>query len=334
MQTASVTPHMEQLPEMHKRLEELKEEVHKYIVGQEQLIELMLLSLLCNGHLLIVGVPGLAKTLAVRVLAQALGLKFQRIQFTPDLLPSDITGSDVLEGTPLEGGLRFRFLEGPLFANLILADEINRTPPRTQAALLEAMQERAVTVGGVTHPLPQPFLVLATENPIEQEGTFPLPEAELDRFAFSLEMDYPTREEELEIVSRPPVEEIRGIRKVLEGSEILSYQKVVREVPVPREVQELAVDLVRSTRPGREAGALVQEYVQWGVSPRGAQVLLHGARAHAVLKGQPFAGASNLVAVAPYVLSHRLVLNYRGVKERLRPRTLVEELISSLQIRF
>lgn len=323
----------EVLMQIPQRFQELKAEIHRVIVGQEQLIELMILALLTEGHMLIVGVPGLAKTLAVRVLAQALGLKFQRIQFTPDLLPSDITGSDVLEGTPLEGGFRFRFLPGPLFANLILADEINRTSPRTQAALLEAMQERCVTVGGVTHPLPRPFVVLATQNPIEQEGTFPLPEAELDRFSYSLEMGYPTKEEEMAIVSRPPISEVSGVNPVLSGEEILRFQGIVRELPVPAEVQELAVTLVRRSRPQDEAApAITQKYVQWGVSPRGAQVLLHAARAQALLKGHPFVGATDLLAVAPYVLPHRLVLNYQGIRERIKPLEIIQELVGTIEV--
>jgi MoxR-like ATPase len=314
------------------RFSELREEIHKVLVGQDLLIELMILSLLTDGHLLIVGVPGLAKTLAVRILARALGLKFQRIQFTPDLLPSDITGSDVLEGTPLEGGFRFRFLPGPLFANLILADEINRTPPRTQAALLEAMEERAVTVGGVTHPLPRPFIVLATQNPIEQEGTFPLPEAQLDRFTFSLEMDYPSLEEEIAIVSRPPSPDLEGIQKVLDAEEILRFQRAVREIPVPLEIQELAVNLVRRTRPSGDAPEITRRYVQWGVSPRGAQLLVHAGRARALLYGHPVVGATDLVAVAPHVLSHRLILNYQGIREGIRPIKIVQELIHTLEV--
>jgi MoxR-like ATPase len=315
-----------------QRFADLRQEIHRVLIGQDQLIELMVLSLLADGHLLIIGVPGLAKTLAVRVLARTLGLKFQRIQFTPDLLPSDITGSDVLEGTPLEGGFRFRFLPGPLFANLILADEINRTPPRTQAALLEAMEERSVTVGGVTHPLPRPFIVLATQNPIEQEGTFPLPEAQLDRFAFSLEMDYPSLEEEIAIVSQPPSPDLEDLKKVLGAEEILEFQRMTREIPVPAEIQELAVNLVRRTRPGDSAPQVTRRYIQWGVSPRGAQILVHAGRARALLYGHPVVGATDLVAVAPYVLSHRVVLNYQALREGVRPAVIIQELIHTLEI--
>jgi MoxR-like ATPase len=310
-------------------LRRIREEVKKVIVGQEELLDLTLISLLTSGHSLIIGVPGLAKTLTVRTLAQVLSLEFKRIQFTPDLLPSDITGVEILEGNPLTGVKGFTFQKGPLFTNLLLADEINRTPPRTQSALLEAMQERAVTVGGTTYPLPDPFLVLATQNPIEQEGTFPLPEAQLDRFFFSIELTYPTYEEELKIIDRtttgnPPQVEIVGDKET-----ILALKGITPLVYIEPELKEIAVRLVRATRPNLTPISLVNKYVAYGASPRASQDLVLGAKARALLSGRTEVNLEDILRTLPWVLTHRIVLHYSAIREGIHPKKIVEEVIHS-----
>lgn len=304
-------------------LDNVRLEIERIIVGQAQLLEILLASLLTQGHSLLIGVPGLAKTRSVRALADALSLSFSRIQFTPDLLPSDITGSDILTGG--HGGVdrSFAFESGPIFANLVLADEINRTPPRTQAALLESMQERAVTVGKRTHPLPAPFLVLATQNPVEQEGTFPLPEAQLDRFYFSLTLDYPSESEETEIVRRTTKSTEPKLRGILTAERILELQQLTAAVEVDDMALELAVRLARASRPGPAAPAAINDYVAWGAGPRAGQVCIWGAKAFALMRGETKVALADIVALLPHVLSHRLVTNFNAERDRVQTADLV-----------
>ncbi len=289
----------------------LKREVGKVIIGQDQVVDHVLQGIFSRGHCLLVGVPGLAKTLLVNTVARSLGLSFNRIQFTPDLMPSDIIGSEILDEDR-----RFRFLRGPIFANIILADEINRTPPKTQAALLEAMQEKAVTAAGQTHRLPDPFFVLATQNPIEQEGTYPLPEAQLDRFMYNIWVDYPGFEEELAVVRATTGEVQAEVEPVLTAEEILTYQGLVRRIPVPDNVLEYAVRLAVRTRPGLNgAPAIVNDHVSWGAGPRASQFLVIGAKAHALANGRFSPDIADVQAVAMPILRHRLVRNYKAEAE-------------------
>ncbi len=285
-------------------------ELGKVIVGQEHVVRLLLVSLFARGHCLLIGVPGLAKTLIVRTLADILRLSFKRIQFTPDLMPSDIVGSEVLQET--ERRLEYDFKPGPVFANLILADEINRTPPKTQAALLEAMQERKVTIGGQSRVLPDPFLVVATQNPIEQEGTYPLPEAQLDRFMFSLYLGYPSEAEEREIVKRTTLKELPVLTPSVEVDELSRVQKLVLAAPVSDHVVDYAVALASATRPEGEALKEVRDYVEWGAGPRASQYLVLGAKALALLKGRIAPETADVREVAPHVLQHRVIVNYRA----------------------
>jgi MoxR-like ATPase len=299
---------VEQFGERYRRL---KSEVGKVIIGQDQVVDLVLLGIFSRGHCLLVGVPGLAKTLLVNTVARSLGLSFNRIQFTPDLMPSDIIGSEILDESR-----HFRFVKGPIFANIILADEINRTPPKTQAALLEAMQEKAVTAAGQTHVLPDPFFVLATQNPIEQEGTYPLPEAQLDRFMFNIWVDYPAFEDELAVVKATTGDRPASVEPVLTGEEILFYQGLVRRIPVPDNVLEYAVRLVSRTRPGTEpAPAIINDHVSWGAGPRASQYLVIGAKAHALANGRFSPDIADVQAVALPILRHRLVRNYKAEAE-------------------
>ena len=293
----------EQLDLLVERYNSLKQEIGKVIVGQHEAVDSLLLSVFSGGHCLLLGVPGLAKTLMVSTLARTLGLSFSRIQFTPDLMPSDITGSEILT-TNTDGNRAFKFLQGPVFANIVLADEINRTPPKTQAALLEAMQERNITVGGTSYPLPSPFFVLATQNPIEQEGTYPLPEAQLDRFMFNVRLDYPTFDEEVLIVKQTTVNQSLEFDKVLNAEEILRFQEVIRRMPVPDNVVEYAVRLVTSTRDKSN------KYISWGAGPRASQYLIIGARCHAAIHGKYSPDSEDVNAVAFNVLRHRIVRNY------------------------
>ena len=299
----------------------LKSELGKVIVGQEKAVDSLLISLFTGGHCLLVGVPGLAKTLMVNTLAKALGLTFNRIQFTPDLMPSDITGSEILDENR-----RFQFIKGPVFANIILADEINRTPPKTQAALLEAMQEHSVTVSGKSYRLDDPFFVLATQNPIEQEGTYPLPEAQLDRFMFNIRMDYPSFAEEVDIVKGTTVDTHPEVSKVLTAEDILGHQRVIRRMPVPDNVCEFAVSLAASTRPGK-ADSLATKYLSWGAGPRASQYLVMGAKTHAALHGKYSPDMEDVKAVATEVLRHRIVRNYYAEAENITVESLVEELL-------
>jgi MoxR-like ATPase len=286
-------------------------QVRQRIVGQQEVIEGILTAILAGGHALLVGVPGLAKTLIVSTVAQALSLRFARIQFTPDLMPGDITGTEIIEEDVSSGKRAFRFVKGPVFANVVLADEINRTPPKTQAALLQAMQEHAVTAAGTTYPLPEPFFVLATQNPIEQEGTYPLPEAQLDRFMLELRVRYPSREDEERIVLETTGDQQRPVEPVLNGDDLLAMQQLVRRIPVSNQVVRGAVQLARMTRPG-ETGAhpAAGEYLSWGAGPRASQFFVLGAKAQAALAGRPMADLDDVRAVALAVLRHRVVINF------------------------
>ena len=306
-------------------------EIHKVIVGQNEVIEQLLLAMFSRGHCLMVGVPGLAKTLLVSTIAKVLKLKFSRIQFTPDLMPSDITGTDVIEENRTTGGREFRFIKGPVFANMVLADEINRTPPKTQAALLQAMQEYHVTTGGNTYPLDLPFFVLATQNPIEQEGTYPLPEAQLDRFMFMVNVGYPTREDEQTIVKATTAEESYDLRLVLGGKDILNVQRIVRRVPVSDHVVDYAVSLARATRPGTaDAPQFINEWLTWGAGPRAAQYMILGAKARAIFSGRVNVTCDDVRKVAHPVLRHRLFTNFNADAEGITPEKIVDRLVQTV----
>jgi len=305
------------------KFKDLKAEIGKVIVGQDQAINYVLLSVICGGHSLLIGVPGLAKTLLVNTVSDVLGLNFKRIQFTPDLMPSDILGSEVLNKER-----EFTFLKGPIFSNIILADEINRTPPKTQAALLEAMQEKSVTISGEHYKLELPFLVLATQNPIEQEGTYPLPEAQLDRFMFSINLEYPSFEEEIEVVKNTTTEIITKAEPIVSIKEVLSIQQLIRKVPVTDNVIEYAVSLVSKTRPkSSKATDLVKKYVDWGAGPRASQNLILGAKAIAAVKGKYSPDIEDVKAVAVPILSHRIVKNYKAEAENISIVDIIESLL-------
>ena len=309
--------------------EDITSEVGKIIIGQEAVIERMLTCMLSRGHALLMGVPGLAKTLLVNSLAQTTSLSFGRIQFTPDLMPSDVTGTEILQSTGEGLEREFVFVKGPLFANVILADEINRTPPKTQSALLEAMQEKRVTVAGKHHVLPEPFFVLATQNPIEQEGTYPLPEAQLDRFMFLIQVEYPSRDEEIRISQETTTGDIPKLKKVITGKKLREFQELVERVPVPDHVHELAVDLVRRTRPNSdESPTWLRRWVQWGAGPRAVQFLIRGAKARAVLHGNYMASTEDIEAVAEPVLFHRILTNFHARSEGMTSSEVVKRLIS------
>ncbi len=301
----------------------LKNEIHKVIVGQEAVVDQVLISIFSRGHCLLVGVPGLAKTLLVNTISDCLGLSFNRIQFTPDLMPSDIVGSEILDDSR-----NFKFLKGPLFSNIVLADEINRTPPKTQSALLEAMQERKVTAAGTTYDLPQPFFVLATQNPIEQEGTYPLPEAQLDRFMFNIWVDYPTYNEELAIVKSTTTDIKIDLKQILNGTEIMEYQDLIRRIPVADNVLEYAVKLVAKTRLGdASAPKITKDFITWGAGPRASQYLIIGAKCHAAMKGKYSPDIEDVQAVAAPILRHRLVKNYRAEAEGYSMDKIIQELL-------
>ena len=311
----------------------MREEIRKVIIGQQDVVDQLLIALFSRGHCLLVGVPGLAKTLLVSTIASILQLAFRRIQFTPDLMPSDITGTDVLQDDPETGRRTFQFMQGPLFTNILLADEINRTPPKTQAALLEAMQERHVTVGSHTYRLPQPFFVLATQNPIEQEGTYPLPEAQLDRFMFNITVKYPTAAEELRILKQTTGGVEPELQMVLSGRQILALQEVVRKVPVAEHVFLYARDLVRATRPDEpDASRFVKEYVSWGAGPRAGQYLILGAKARAILEGRFHVTTSDIAAVAHPVLRHRLVTTFHANSENITPDRVIDLLLEKVPV--
>ena len=305
------------------KFKDLKSEIGKVIIGQEQAINYVLLSIICGGHSLLIGVPGLAKTLLVNTISDVLGLNFKRIQFTPDLMPSDILGSEILNKER-----EFTFLKGPVFSNIILADVINRTPPKTQAALLEAMQEKSVTISGNHYKLDLPFLVLATQNPIEQEGTYPLPEAQLDRFMFSINLDYPSYEEEIEVVKTTTTEIVNSVEPLLSNNEVLNIQRLIRKVPVTDNVIEYAVSLVGKTRPNSlKATDLVKNYVDWGAGPRASQNLILGAKAIAAVKGKYSPDIEDVKAVAIPILSHRIVKNYKAEAEDISVSYIIESLL-------
>src|ERR1700750_156325 len=302
--------------------EQIRSEIGKVIVGQEEVVKLVLISIFSNGHCLLVGVPGLAKTLLVQTVAQVLDLDFNRIQFTPDLMPSDIIGSEILGEDR-----NFKFIPGPVFSNIILADEINRTPPKTQAALLEAMQEKAVTAAGVTHKLSQPFFVLATQNPIEQEGTYPLPEAQLDRFMFKVGLNYPSFAEEMQVVKNTTGSTTNTVTKQLTGEQIMYFQKLVRNVPVTDHVLEYAVKLVAKTRPdGEFSTPQIKRLLNWGAGPRASQYLILGAKCHAVISGKYSPDIEDVQAVAKAILSHRIVRSYHAEADGLSTEDIVEQL--------
>ncbi|SFW49243.1 MoxR-like ATPase [Sinomicrobium oceani] len=302
---------------------ELKKEIAKVIIGQEKVIEEILLAIYSGGHALLIGVPGLAKTLMIHTIADALGLDFKRIQFTPDLMPSDILGSEILDANR-----EFKFIKGPVFANIILADEINRTPPKTQAALLEAMQERAVTVAGYNYKMDLPYFVLATQNPIEQEGTYPLPEAQLDRFMFAIELGYPTFEEEVNVVKATTMDQQVKVSPLFSAEDIVAIQRLVRRIPVADNVVEYAVRLVGKTRPGSgQAEKIVSEYVDWGAGPRASQNLVLAAKAHAAVNGKFSPDIENVKAVATGILRHRVIKNYKAEAENVSVEAIIEALL-------
>ena len=306
----------------------IKNELGKVIIGQEDAIEQIFLCMLSKGHSLLMGVPGLAKTLLVNSIAQVTSLSFGRIQFTPDLMPSDVTGTEILQNKKDGEGREFTFIKGPIFANVILADEINRTPPKTQSALLEAMQEKRVTVAGTNHQLQEPFFVLATQNPIEQEGTYPLPEAQLDRFMFLIQMDYPNRNEEIAIAKSTTIGSLPKLKKIISGKKLKEFQQLVERVPVPDHVHELAVDLVRRTRPNTdESPAWLKKLVQWGAGPRAIQYLVKGAKARAVLEGNYMTSMEDVEKVAEPVLSHRILTNFHARSEGMDSTEVVTRLI-------
>ena len=313
----------DKIDDLVKHYNQLKSEIAKVVVGQDDVIEQVCISVLSRAHCLLVGVPGLAKTLLVNTIAQTLGLSFNRIQFTPDLMPSDIIGSEILDEKKA-----FKFIHGPVFSNVILADEINRTPPKTQSALLEAMQEGSVTASGNTYRLPNPFFVLATQNPIEQEGTYPLPEAQLDRFMFNVWVDYPSYEEELEIVKKTTSDEVTKLDVILTAEQIIAYQDLIRRIPVADNVLEYAVSLVNKTRLKNEkATELTKKYITWGAGPRASQYLIVGAKCYAALRGKYSPDIEDVKAIAKPILRHRLVRNYRADAEGYSMDRIIEELL-------
>ena len=333
---------MESIEIRDREIEEIEEfaatrdamlgEIRKVIVGQEKVIEEVLIALFAKGHCLLVGVPGLAKTLLISTLAEILDLEFNRIQFTPDLMPSDITGTDILQEDPATGRRRFQFLKGPVFTNILLADEINRTPPKTQAALLQSMQEYKVTAGGTTYPLDLPFFVLATQNPIEQEGTYPLPEAQLDRFMLNIGIQYPSFDDEVQIVEQTTTVSKPSPRKIMERAAILRYQELVRRVPASPFVISYAVSLTQSSRPQNNAAPqLIKDYVEWGAGPRASQYLILGAKARTILQGRYAVSIEDIQALVPSVLRHRIIPNFKAQADGLSSLDMVSRLLSEVK---
>ena len=313
---------VEAVDALHQSFKNIHAEIGKVVIGQDEIVKSVLIAIFSNGHCLLVGVPGLAKTLLVQTVANVLDLNFNRIQFTPDLMPSDIIGAEILGEDR-----HFKFIKGPIFSNIILADEINRTPPKTQAALLEAMQEKAVTAAGVTHGLPQPFFVLATQNPIEQEGTYPLPEAQLDRFMFNISLDYPSFTDELTIVKNTTSNNNLQLQKIITASEIQYFQRLIRNIPVTDNVLEYAVKLVAKTRPNSEfATAEINNFISWGAGPRASQFLVLGAKCHAAISGKYAPDIEDVQAVAEAILRHRIVRNYRAEAEGLSTEQIIKNL--------
>ncbi len=319
---------LENLRQAHRQL---RSEIGKIIIGQERVLDQLLMAIFCRGHALLVGVPGLAKTLMVSTLSQALDLTFKRIQFTPDLMPTDITGTEVIQDDPVTRQRMFKFLPGPIFANIVLADEINRTPPKTQAALLESMQERKASIGGTDYPMKNPFFVLATQNPIEQEGTYPLPEAQLDRFLFLIKVDYPTDEEEELIMRQGTADTYNEVTKVLHGDDILQLQHIVRRVPVADHIFGYAKALTRMSRPGTpEAPDFINKWLTWGAGPRASMNLILAAKAHAVLEGHHHVSADDVAAVAPPILRHRIIPNFTAQSEGISVDDVIQRLLGSV----
>ncbi|MBN2601323.1 MAG: AAA family ATPase [Candidatus Marinimicrobia bacterium] len=317
---------------LYKTRELLNDELGRVIIGQREIIDQLLISLLCQGHCLLIGVPGLAKTLLIKTLSRVLDLTFKRIQFTPDLMPSDITGTEVIEEDKSSGKREFRFFKGPIFGNIILADEINRTPPKTQAALLEAMQEHRVTAAGKTYVLEEPFFVLATQNPIEQEGTYPLPEAQLDRFMFSLKVEYPSFEEEIDIVKSTTYDVSMDIKTIIDRENIRAYQHLIRRVPVADNVINFAVKLVTATRPnGKNTPDFINNWVEWGAGPRASQYLTLAAKTHAVLDGRPTPNIDDVIKIAKPVLRHRIIPNFNAESDGIDTDTITDKLIEALR---
>jgi MoxR-like ATPase len=320
---AAIKSEVESVDRLTDKYKELTAEIRKVIIGQDEIVKNVLISIFSRGHCLLIGVPGLAKTLLVHTIASSLDLKFNRIQFTPDLMPSDITGSEILDERK-----EFRFIRGPVFANIVLADEINRTPPKTQAALLEAMQEKSVTVGGRLHQLEEPFFVLATQNPIEQEGTYPLPEAQLDRFMFNIVLDYPSFEDELSIVKNTTSDAVTNVKKVLSAADIIQFQNLIRKIPVADNVLEYAVKLSHKTRPSSSfAPQMVKDYIEWGAGPRASQNLTVGAKCHAVFNGKYSPDIEDVQAVAHAVLRHRIVKNYKAEAEGITVDDIINKIL-------
>jgi MoxR-like ATPase len=333
MESTEIQQHeIAEIEEFADKRETMLGEIRKVIVGQDRVIEEVLIALFSRGHCLLVGVPGLAKTLLISTLADILHLEFNRIQFTPDLMPSDITGTDILQEDPATGRRKFQFLKGPIFTNILLADEINRTPPKTQAALLQSMQEYKVTAGGTTFPLDLPFFVLATQNPIEQEGTYPLPEAQLDRFMLNIEIQYPEFDDEVRIVMQTTSNEKPSPRKVMEGPAILHYQQLVRRVPVSPFVVSYAVALSQRSRPrNSEAPQFVKDYVEWGAGPRASQYLILGAKARTLLQGRYAVSIEDIQAIAPSVLRHRIVPNFKAQGEGISSLDIIGRLLREVK---
>ena len=319
----NMSDELKTIDEFVVKYNDFKSEIKKIIVGQDDVIEQVLISIFCNGHCLLVGVPGLAKTLLVQTIANSLGLDFNRIQFTPDLMPSDIVGAEILDEKR-----EFRFIKGPLFSNIILADEINRTPPKTQSALLESMQERSVTNSGKRYELAKPFFVLATQNPIEQEGTYPLPEAQLDRFMFNVVLDYPNYEDELQIVRQTTVKQNVILNDIISANDIIRFQEVISKLPVTDNVLQYAVGLVAKTRPKSDQAAdIVKEYIEWGAGPRASQYMIMGAKCHAAIKGKYSPDIEDVKAVAKPILLHRIVKNYKAEAEGVSVSYIIESIL-------
>jgi MoxR-like ATPase len=324
---------IEAVDNLHNAYSQIKSEIAKVIIGQDKVIEQLLIALLASGHCLLVGVPGLAKTLLISTLSRVLDLKFNRIQFTPDLMPSDITGTEIIEEDHTSGKREFRFVKGPVFANIILADEINRTPPKTQAALLQAMQEHEVTIAGETYKLIEPFFVLATQNPIEQEGTYPLPEAQLDRFMFNVFVDYPTLEEEREIVKTTTAVQSYQLDKILTPQDIIGFQELVRRVPVSDHLVDYAVRLVSATRPNEEGAAdFIKSWVNWGAGPRASQYLILAAKTKAILEGRPTPGVEDVRFAAYPVMRHRIVTSFNAEADGVDTMEIIKRLLDAVKV--
>ncbi|MGB9702116.1 MAG: AAA family ATPase [Candidatus Kapaibacteriota bacterium] len=320
------------LKELSESIKTIRKEISKVIIGQDEIIEQLLISIFAKGHVLLIGVPGLAKTLLIRTLSQALDLKFSRIQFTPDLMPGDITGTEVIEENISTKEKHFKFIKGPIFANIILADEINRTPPKTQSSLLQAMEEKEVTAAGNTYKLEQPFFVLSTQNPIEQEGTYPLPEAQLDRFMFNIWLDYPSLKEEIEIVRSTTTEFVPSVDKVLNAEQIIEFQNLVRRIPIADNVIKYAVSLVRASRPETTTLKFVKDFISYGAGPRASQYLILGAKSRAALLGKYTPDIEDIKAVAVPVMRHRIVTNFNAEAENMNANKIIEQIVAETKV--